>query len=172
MDFFNFFSFLIISSFVTKFFYNFEENLNFINIKYDKWKSLNQMVATKHKSKAIIILVSIQLILQSFWLQFLQYINNTIVKIDNNRFELTYFLNGKTYKMIIKPDRGPCPISLILDENQQNITERILMYYGPNYNWNHHKFTPYFFNCKKLYIQFINEDKIVEYNEHDYIKHI
>jgi hypothetical protein len=92
--------------------YNFIKNndYNKLYIKYQKWKSLKSLVSTQHKSKIIINLISFNMVLKSLYLSFIQYINNSVIKIDKNKYEVSYIINGKLYKMIVSPSRGPMPI--------------------------------------------------------------
>ena len=95
-------------------------------------------------------LVSISMIIKSYYLVFTQYINNSVVKIDKNTYEVSYIINDKLYKMIIKPKRGPIPILSVINENNNNITDEILPYLGPYNNWLNIKYTPNSFNYNLL----------------------
>lgn len=157
--------FTTISSLITitsyHFFKNYNNITNTVKIKYDKWLLLNDMVSKKHDSRIMITLISISMILKKFYLEFLQYINNSVVKINKNTYEVSYIINNKLYKMIVKPERGPKSITNILDENEDDITHEIEPYLGPNNDFHGHKFTPKFFCKKNIIIYKHGDEKII-----------
>lgn len=159
------FSFFFLSCFINK-----TKIINFVDLKYQKWKQLNKMVAIKHNSSVMIYGNSLKLIFQSYYLSLIQKLTNNVRKIDNNHYEISYIINGKLYKMIVNPKKGPKPILEITNENEHNITEEIMMYYGPNYNWHHFKFTPKFFNHRKIKIKYHNKDDEFIFEEDDYLQ--
>lgn len=69
------------------------------------------------------------------YISIFQRINNNVTLIGKNKYEVKYILNGKPYKMIITPHRGPSPILQITDHNFTDITDHILPYMGPRYDW-------------------------------------
>lgn len=126
------------------------DGYNKILINYEKWKKLNKLVSTKYDSTLMCKLVSVSMIFKSYYLSFIQYINNSVVKIDKNTYEVSYIINDKLYKMIIKPKRGPIPILSVINEYDSNITDEILPYLGPYNNWLNIKYTPNSFNYNLL----------------------
>ena len=56
--------------------------------------------------------------------------------------------------MIVSPIRGPSPILNISNETMDNITNQVLAYCGPKYDWHGHKFTPDFFGHKSITVEF------------------
>ncbi len=102
-----------------------------------------------------------------------QYMNNTVKKIGKNTYELTYIINGNTYKMIVKPMRGPKPVLQITDHDSNDITDYVLPYLGPNFNWHGHKFNLDFFNKKQITFQMLDgTTKIYNINEHTHIEEL
>jgi hypothetical protein len=132
-----------------------------IEHKYSKWKQLNNLVSVKHRNKCSIITVSIGMILKSLYLSFIQYLNNSVKKINKNQYEVSYIINGKLYKMVVSPMRGPAQILQIIDHNENDVTDNILCYVGPRYDWHNTKFTPNFFNCEFLTFQMADGNEIV-----------
>lgn len=128
-------------------------------IKYEKWKSLKGLVSTQHNSRIIVNLISMNMVLKSLYLSFIQYMNNSVIKIDKNKYELSYIINGKLYKMVVSPSRGPIPILCITNKNDNDITEKIIPYLGPNNDWHNKTFYPNFFNEELLNIEFLNGEK-------------
>jgi len=145
--------------------YYFLKNNRFLIDKYNNIKRLYNLVSTRHSSPIIITLISLKMIFQSFYIEFQQYINNTIVKIDKNKYLITYIINGRTYKMIITPCRGPINILNIINDENKNITDEILPYLGHNNDWNNYKFNPKFFGYKSLTFELINGENITFYGE-------
>ena len=141
---------------------------NSIIYKYKKWKKLKNLVSSHHKDLVDIYLISFKMILQALYISLLQYFNDSVKKLDKNTYQIEYIINGKLYKMICIPKKGPCPILQIRDENENDITEEILPYYGPNYDWYSISFIPQFFKCKKLIFELDNGEQKI-FDEIEYI---
>ena len=138
----------------------------YITVRRNKLKSLYDLVATRHNSRFMIVFVSTKMLTQSFYQSLVQYLDNSVVKIDKNKYELTYIINGKLYKKIIMPERGPIPVISIINENGCDVTDQILPYMGPNNNFHNENFFPTFFGHKKLIFEMSNGDtKIFDENE-------
>jgi hypothetical protein len=131
---------------------------------YERWKTLNALVSCNNNNRFTYIR-SLRIIIIAIYLNILQKINNKVLKIDKKTYELTYHLEDKTYKMLFKVKRGPVPISKIFDENQLDVTEEILPYLGPNYDWHNFKITPSFFGKKSLTFIKQNEDQVIFKNK-------
>lgn len=124
--------------------------------KKEKLYSLYDLVSTRHKSRSMILFVSAKMLSQAFYQNLLHYLDNSLTKIDKNRYELKYVINGKLYKKIIKPNRGPIPVISVINENGYDVTEEILPYMGPNNDFHNEKFTPKFFGYDKLTFEMLN----------------
>ena len=68
--------------------------------------------------------------------------NNSPKQYSKNKYEITYAINDKIYKIRSNFKKGPCPILKISNENNVDITYDILPYLGPNYDWHNNKFYP------------------------------
>jgi len=123
---------------------------NEIVSKYNRWKRLNSLVSTSNKNKLSIIIISLKLIFQAIWLSFLQSTNKTVKKINKNKYELTYVVEGKVYKLIVNVTRGPSPVLQIIDNLNNDVSSEITPFLGPNYNWHNTQFTPDFFGYSSL----------------------
>jgi len=137
--------------------------------KYKKWKKITSLVSTTHKSQISIYYVSIQMIFKALYLSFIQYLNNSVKRIDKNTYEVEYVINEKLYKMIVIPKKGPISFIEIRDENDIDMTEFILPYYGPNYDWHSIGIIPQFFKCKKLTFEMDDGTQKI-FDELDYIQ--
>jgi hypothetical protein len=118
--------------------------------KYNRWVYLNTLVGTQYKNFFLIFWFSLTMIYKAIYLSFIQYMNNSVVKLNRKTFELTYTITGKTYKILITPDRGPDLILQISDQNYNDVSDKIIPYIGPNYNWHNNKFSPKFFGYESL----------------------
>ena len=131
-------------------------NYNYISNKFEfykgKWQRLNNLVSKKHDSKIMIWYCSICILIKQQYLNFLQYMNNSVVKIDKNLYEVSYIINDKQYKMLVKPSRGPKPYLSILDENGFDITEEIHPYLVPCHDFHNFKLTPKHISKKKIIV--------------------
>jgi hypothetical protein len=141
---------------------------NKVLYRYNKWKKLNNLVKTQHKNCCMVIVVSLQLIFKALYISLIQYLNKSIIKIDKNMYEKSYVVNGKLYKMIIMPSRGPVPVLQITNEKDEDVTDHILTYLGPEHNWHYTYFTPKFFNYDSLTFQLSDGTEKV-FNDRDTI---
>lgn len=76
--------------------------------------------------------------------------------VGKNLFEVGYQLNDKPYKMIVRNRRGPCPISFITDELGIDITDHIIPYMGPFYDWHGYEPPASTFGYKEINITYTN----------------
>ena len=109
-------------------------------LKYQRWKSLNNLVSTQHRTAWAVFYHSLRLLCKVFYISFLQYMNSTVVKLGRNKFLVTYVVSGKVYTMIVKPVRGPSPVLQVIDDKEEDVTEKVLPYLGPRYDWHGSKF--------------------------------
>lgn len=57
-----------------------------------------------------------------------QALRKNCIKIDSNRYQLSFFIENKLYKLIIKPIRGPLPSVQVVDNNEIDITATVLSF--------------------------------------------
>ena len=142
------------------------DGCSILSNKYDKWNSLNKLVSTRYKNKMLVIWISIKLICESLYINLLQYLNKSLVKIDKNNYELTYVINGKLYRNRVKIKRGPNPIIQIIDESSEDVTDIVSPYMGPQYNWHGNNLTPSILGYKTLIFEMSDStEKIYGENE-------
>ncbi len=106
-----------------------------ISFRYQRWKNLNSLVSTQHRTAWTVFYHSLRLLCRVLYLSFLQYMNSTIVKIARNKYLIKYVISGKEYIMIVTPVRGPSPILQVINDNEEDITTEVLPYLGPCYDW-------------------------------------
>ncbi len=121
-----------------------------VNNYHADWKRLNSLVATQETSSVRITLVSLRMIFDALYLSLTQYMNNSMRKISKNLYEVSYVINGKPYKMLVCPIRGRSPVVRITDENNEDITNEVRPYMGPNLDWHHTVYRPEFFSRSSL----------------------
>lgn len=165
------FVFTIISILSSVFLYKIDFHNIVCNIcdrKYKKWKKITNLVRSTHDSQISIYTISVKMILQALYLSFIQYINNSVRKLDKNIYEVSYIIGGRNYKMITIPKKGPLPFLHIRDENNNDVTEFIIPYYGPNYDWHSISVIPQFFKYKRLIFDMEDGSQKI-FEELDYI---
>ena len=144
---------LIFGLLLTGFVYHLETYLivkESVTSRYNRWKNLNQLVSTTESSKMRIFCISMQMILQTLYISFLQYMNTTVRKLDRKTYEVRYVIDGKIYNMIVRPTRGPAPVLQISNDKQNDVTDQVLPYMGPQYDWHHTRISPEFFGYNSL----------------------
>jgi hypothetical protein len=141
---------------------------NYASHKYSEWKRLNNLVSTQHKSKFIVTIVSLKMVGEALYQSLVQYLDNSVVKINKNTYTVSYVINGKLYKTVIIPKRGPLPVLSVENENNLDVTHEVLPYLGPHNDWNNHHYTPEFFKHKKLKFELLNGE-IKEFIDKDII---
>jgi hypothetical protein len=99
---------------------------NQVMVKYQKFRTLNRMVSVRQKNLYIVLWIIFKMILQALYIIFLQYINKSITRINLTTYEVTYVIDGKMYKMLVTPQRGPAPILLISNEEYEDVTTAVL----------------------------------------------
>jgi hypothetical protein len=155
---FSFFIHGIVSTIVVAFFYLDGHYIvkNTIVIKWKKFRKINKLVATNYKGCFNIIWISARMVVQALWVSIIQYLNSTIVKLDGNKYRVTYIIKGKTYKMIVKPKRGPQKILCVFDETETEVSHVIFPFLGPEENFHGKMYTPRFFEKEELIFELSN----------------
>ena len=111
-----------------------------------KWTRLTNLVSTTETNRVTIVLVSFKMVFQLMYIQLIQYLNSTVRVIDKNTFEVTYVIASKRYRLLVNPYRGPDLILQISDDMGSDVTDLVLPYMGPNYDWHKQPLDPSFFN--------------------------
>ena len=108
------------------------------------------------------------MIFQALYLSLIQYLNNSVKKLDKNTFLVEYIIKGKVYKMIVIPTKGPSSIIQIRNQDEKDITDHILPYFGPNYDWHRINIIPQFFTCERMTFE-LDDGAQKIFNELEYI---
>jgi hypothetical protein len=118
--------------------------------RYRKFRSLNKLVETQYKGVCMIMWVSVSMIAKMYWMNFLQWANNSIEKLDRKTVVISYVMNGKMYKFVVKEKRGPADIIVVTDEKGEDVSNKVIPYLGPQENFHGRKFTPEFFGFESM----------------------
>lgn len=124
-----------------------------------KFRRLNELVATKYKTRGKIICVSCQIVGKMFWLKLLQWANNSIEHREDKTVVLSYVYKGKIHKVVSDCGRGPSKILLVFDENEDDVGHIVLPYLGPNQDWHGRKFQPSFWKRERLTFELCSGDQ-------------
>ena len=86
--------------------------------------------------------------------------SQNVQKIGKNLYEVEYKIKGKQYKMMVSPKRGPPKIVSIFDKDGNDITDCIMPYLGPNYDWSHHRLPhPHLVHERCIHVEKYNGEK-------------
>lgn len=125
---------------------------NYVSEKYSRFRTLNRVVArtTKHKHACTVLVVSAWMVAQTLWIQFLQWINTSVVQLDKRSYSVSYVINGRVYKFVVAACKGPPHVKLVWDEYGEDVTDEVVPYMGPSNNWYGQNFSPDFWRRKTL----------------------
>ena len=74
--------------------------------------------------------------------------------VGNNKICINYTFSGKNYKLISRIKRGPKKETVeFFNENEENITDKIFPFYGPNNDWHQIKYCPNDFSLEELNVK-------------------
>jgi archaellum component FlaF (FlaF/FlaG flagellin family) len=167
--------YLILITAVAVLFYIFDGHKIITQMAIEKWRKfrqVNELVGTKYSSFSTIVWISLCLIAKMYWLNFLQWINGSIVYfLDKRTVLVSYVLKGKLYTIVIHVASGPSKVLMVLDESYTDISDQILPFLGPEQNWHSVEFRPSFWQKRKLIFEMYDgerkeftQDQIIDLN--------
>lgn len=65
-----------------------------------------------------------------------------LIEMHHKYYIVNYPYGVKWYKIIIPRKRGPCPFEYIYDENETDVTESVLTFMGPSFDFHKLPITP------------------------------
>ena len=136
---------------------------------WKKFRKINRLVSTNYKGFCLIIWISCCMVSQALWISIIQYMNSTVVKLDGNKYRVTYRIKGNTYKMIVKLRRGPRNVLLVSDESQDDVSAVIFPYLGPGENFHGEIYTPRFFEREELVFELSNGNEKIFRSDDDIV---
>lgn len=98
---------------------------------------------------------------KTLYLSFIQYMNTSIVKIDNDTYVLSYVIEGILYRTIITPSKLGHPVLLVSDNASNDVSDIVLPYLGPSYNWHGLALTPASLGFDKLIFEMSDGNELV-----------
>lgn len=119
-------------------------------IKWRKFRKINKLVSTNYKGFFTIIWISLCMVAQALWVSLIQYLNSTIIPIKNGQYLVTYVIKGNTYKMVVKPVRGPRKVLIVSDNKEEDVSHLIFPFLGPEEDFHGKAYTPKFFDKEEL----------------------
>jgi hypothetical protein len=138
-------------------------------VKWKKFRKINRLVSTNYKGFFTIIWISLYMVAQALWISFIQYANSTVVPVKGGKYKVIYVIKGKTYKMIVKPTRGPRKVMLVHDGNQEDVSYLIFPYLGPEENFHGEIYTPRFFEMDELVFELSDGTEKVFHKDDDIV---
>lgn len=149
--------------------------LDFYNIAYHEFTvkkrkitRLKTLVSTQYTGISKICWICLCMVTKALYLSFLQWVNKSVVRISPNLYEVSYVINGITYKFHVKVKKGPNSNLVIQasDENDEDVTGEFLTYLGPMDNFHGNLYTPKHFGVKTITLNMASgEDK--SFSEHE-----
>jgi hypothetical protein len=133
---------------------------------YHNFQQLNKIVKKNHKGVGKVLCMAIEIIYKKCWFKFSHWINNTIERYDKNTSILTYYLDGRIYKIVLDHRKGPPLVLLVTDGDGEDVTTTVVPFLGPKRDWHKREFTPYFWEKSLLSFELSNgENKTFKNDE-------
>jgi len=113
---------------------------------------LYSLVSRTEKTKMRSCISTLKILIKILKKDFVDYFNiNQAKKVSNDVYEVSYNIEGNNYKMLVEKQKGPPIILNIIDDKNTNVTDKVLPYMGPKYDWHCFNFNPPdFFKCESL----------------------
>jgi hypothetical protein len=99
----------------------------------------------------------------------LQRVRGTLKSIGRNKHELSYYVGLRRYKLQLNTRSLPCPVIQVTDENEDMVTDDVLEYMGPRYDFHNITYSPGDLGYKSL-IFYTSDGGTFTFNEKDVIK--
>lgn len=80
-------------------------------------------------------------------------------KKGRNKYEVTYFVGHRRYRMPIKRVGTPCRIARVIADSV-DVTDRVLEYYGPQQDWHNKTLSPKSFNHTTMVFELIDGSEL------------
>ena len=99
----------------------------YINENCKKVNSMKNAVYTMTKNQNIcsVIKSAIVIVCKLIWLTLLQKVNNSVIKLDKNKYLVQFCIKGKWYKQILHTKSGPSSIVQIIDDGENDVTNDV-----------------------------------------------
>lgn len=94
-----------------------------------------------------------RLFLKYVYFQCLQKLYKTVRHVKKNHYEIQYVLHDNLYKIKTQVKRGPSSILRVMDHQQNDITEEMRSYWGPNEDFHGQSIRPFDLGYEKIRIE-------------------
>jgi len=95
------------------------------------------------------LVLTFKLIFHLLYINMLQYLNKSVVKVTKNKYIIEYVINGQNYKLFVFLDKTQRVLQII-DSNDNDVTDNVVPFLGPNYKLHNQKIYPYLLGYKTL----------------------
>jgi len=113
--------------------------------------------------------IIVKIFMKYMYLKLLQNMYITVSHLYKNTYEVQYILHDKIYKIRTHVKRGPSKIIQILDHLDDDVTEDVRSYLGPNEDFHGQFICPHDIGYENLYI-FLRNGDTLSFKENDVIR--
>ena len=107
---------------------------NTIYVNYKRLKLLETTTPGLEVSVVNITKSSLKMCFSLLFLYFSQNWEKSVKNIGFNHYEITYAIRGRVYKLRVRPTKLP-KILQVIDENDDDVTDKLSPYFGPDENF-------------------------------------
>ena len=133
---------------LTNLYMKYERAINFIN----KRKTALPLV-----EKLFIIYTFVKFMGSILYTQVVQYMySNLRFDKTNKRYELDYTIGGSNYTLIVDSKTNTSNIICIINEEDEDVTDKIMPYLGPSCDWHGKIISPYYFGMNSITFELSN----------------
>ena len=126
--------------------------MNLLSIVQEKIKIIKEKYIQKNVQMFYKFIIFIYLYFK-VWIG--QTFLNNVKHINKNEYDIKYFFNGSFYKIkVINQLRTKYVIDKILNEKEKDITNELLSFLGPKYDFHNISYQPSDFKYKKIKIYY------------------
>lgn len=92
-----------------------------------------------------------------------QKLYKTVKQVSKTVYTVTFSIRSQTYIFPVSVIREPSPVLQVINDKSEDITDEILQYMGPAYNWFGHEYSPAFFNYEEMTFELANSQSVTFY---------
>lgn len=104
--------------------------------------------------------IVVKILAKYCYLKLIQHMYLTVVHLHKNTYEIQYILHDKIYRVRTKVKRGPSKIIQILDHLDNDITDEVRSYLGPNEDFHGQSVCPQDMGYERVYLCLRNGDQV------------
>ena len=142
-------------------------SMEYMSDKCRSFQRLKMIVSAKGVSQNA-FWASMSLIIKVMYIYIFQYINNSVVEVRKNVYDVNYVVGNRMYTMRVIRPKGPNPIMLAYDQDMNDFTDKVCSYLGPHRDWHGDQITPSMFGVKSMTLESL--DSISTYGQDEVLK--